>query len=252
MNVLVLMAGDSGRFEEAGHVWPKNLIEIDGLPLIERVVGCLRPLLDAGARPVFIVRRSEDDAFHTADVLRLRVPGATVVLVPDLESGAACTALLAIEEIGAEEPLLIYNGDQIVDEDLGAIADGFRARELDGGVVVFNAVHPRWSYVRTGADGLVVEAAEKRPISTLATAGTYYFARGGSFFDATMAMIRKDAHVSGRFFICPAYNELVLRQARIGVHEIDRTAYFSLATPQGVAAYEEHLHAVRAPVSPQR
>ena len=53
MNVLVLMAGDSGRFEEAGHVWPKNLIEIDGLPLIERVVGCLRPLLDAGAAGVW-------------------------------------------------------------------------------------------------------------------------------------------------------------------------------------------------------
>jgi dTDP-glucose pyrophosphorylase len=246
VKVLVLAAGDSGRFEEAGHVWPKNLIEIDALPLIERVVECLRPLLDAGAEPIFVVRRSEDDAFHTADVLRLLVPDATVVLVPDLESGAACTALLAIEEIAIEEPLLIYNGDQIVDADLATIVAGFQERALDGGVVVFHAVHPRWSYVRTGPDGLVIEAAEKRPISTLATAGTYYFARGGGFLEATMAMIRKDANVNGRFFVCPAYNELVLRQARIGVHEIDRTAYFSLATPQGVAAYEEHLHAVRA------
>src|SRR5262249_23381586 len=99
---------------------------------------------------------------------------------------------------------------------------------------------------RTGEDGLVVEAAEKRPISTFATAGTYYFARGGDFVEATMAMIRKEAHVQGRYFVCPAYNELVLRQRRIGVYEIDRGEYFSLATSQGVSAYEEHLHAQRA------
>lgn len=242
MRVLVLAAGDSGRFEEAGHVFPKNLVEIDGLPLVERVAGCLRPLLDAGARPVFVVRRSEDEAFHTGDVLQLLVPDATVVRVPDLDSGAACAALLAIEHIGMDEPLLIYNGDQIVTRDLRMVVDGFQARGLDGGVVVFNAVHPRWSYVRTDADGYVVEAAEKRPISRMATAGTYYFARGAAFVEATMAMIRKDAHVAGRFFVCPAYNELVLSQARIGVHEIERTEYFSLATPQGVEAYEEHLH----------
>jgi len=249
MNVLVLMAGDSQRFEEAGYPFPKNLVEIDGLPLVERVAGCLRPLIDEGARPVFVMRRSEADVFHTDDVVRLLVPEATVVTVPNLESGAACTALLAIDHIAREEPLLIYNGDQIVTRDLSGIVRDFVSRDLDGGVVVFPAVHPRWSYVRTGPDGLVVEAAEKRPISRLATAGTYYFRRGGDFLDATMAMIRKDAHVQGRFFVCPAYNEMVLRQLRIGVHEIDRSEYLSLATPQGVTAYEEYLQADRTVVA---
>lgn len=246
MNVLVLMAGDSQRFEQAGYAFPKNLVEIDGTALVERVVSCLVPLTDAGAHLIFIVRRSEAEAFHTGDVLRLLAPNATVVTVPSLESGAACTALLAIEHIDPEAPLLIYNGDQIVARDLAAITADFRARELDGGVVVFDAVHPRWSYVRTGPDGLVVEAAEKRPISRLATAGTYYFRRGGDFLEAAMTMVRKDAHVQGRFFICPVFNEMILRQARIGVFEIERTDYFSLSTPQGVSAYEEHLQAQRA------
>jgi CTP:molybdopterin cytidylyltransferase MocA len=246
MDVLVLMAGDSQRFEEAGYGYPKNLVEIDGLALVERVVACLAPLTEAGARLVFVVRRSEADAFHTDEVLRLLVPEAMVVTVPNLESGAACAALLAIEQVDPEQPLLVFNGDQIVAADLNAVVADFGARDLDGGVVVFRAVHPRWSYVRTGPDGLVVEAAEKRPISTLATAGTYYFRRGADFFEAAMAMVRKDAHVQGRFFVCPAFNELVLRQRRVGVHEIDRADYFSLATPQGVSAYEEHLQARRA------
>jgi len=88
---------------------------------------------------------------------------------------------------------------------------------------------------------LVVEAAEKRPISRLATAGFYYFARGRDFVDATSEMIKKDAHVNGQFYICPCYNELILRQRRIGVRVIPRSAYRSLAAPGDVHAYEAHL-----------
>lgn len=245
MNTLVLMAGDSRRFEEAGYPYPKNLVEIDGLALVERVVTCLAPLTDAGARLTFVIREEETGVFHTDDVINLLAPGATVVAIPNLESGAACAALLAIEHVDRDEPLLVYNGDQIVTRDLNTIVQEFETRDLDGGVVTFHAVHPRWSYVRTGEDGLVIEAAEKRPISTHATAGSYYFRRGGDFIDAAMAMILKGAHVQGRYYVCPAYNEMVLLQKRIGVHEIDRSEYFSLATPQGVTAYEEHLQAER-------
>lgn len=245
MNILVPMAGGSEQFAEAGFSFPKNLVEIDGLPLVERVLGRLEPLVDDGARLTCLVRESEDARFHTADVIRLLYPGATVVAVPELESGAACTALLAIGVLDRDEPLLIANGDQLVHEDLGPIVADFERRELDGGVVVFDAVHPRWSYVKTDADGFVIEAAEKRPISRLATAGTYWYRRAGDFLDAVMEMIRKDAHVDGRFFICPAFNEMVLRGARIGVHEIPRDHYRSLGTPQGVHLYEEELRAAR-------
>lgn len=240
MNLLVLMAGDSRRFEEAGYAFPKNLVEIDGLPLAERVLRQLEPLL-ARSRVISVVRQEEDRRFHTADVVRLICPSATVVPVPALDSGAACAALLAVEHLVRDEPLLIFNGDQIISRDLSAIVADFEARELDGGTIVFNAVHPRWSYVRLGADGLVVEAAEKRPISTHATAGAYWYRRAGDFLDAVMDMIRKDARVDGRFYVCPAFNEMILRQARIGVVEIAREEYHSFATPQGVREYEERL-----------
>jgi hypothetical protein len=38
-------------------------------------------------------------------------------------------------------------------------------------------------------------------------------------------MIRKDAHVNGRYYICPAFNELVLDGARIGAHHIPVDRY---------------------------
>jgi dTDP-glucose pyrophosphorylase len=239
--VLALMAGSDARFEEAGYPFPKNLVEIEGLPLVEHVVRNTTSLAELGARFVFVIRRDEDLRHHTAAVLRLLSPAATVLSVPSLTGGAACTALLAIEHIDNDEPLLITNGDQVLDADLSAIVRGFQAKNLDGGIVVFRSTHPRWSYVRCNPDGFVEEAAEKHPISNLATAGIYYFARGREFVRAAMESIKKDAHVNNAFYVCPCYNELVLAGAKIGVHEIVKDAYHSLATTQGVEAFAEHL-----------
>lgn len=249
MRLIVLMAGDGGGFEVAGHRYPKNLVEIDGEPLVQRVVANLTPLIERSTRTVFLVREEENRRHHTGDVIRLLVPDAHVVGVPALESGAACTVLHAIAHVDRDEPVLVFNGDQIVEADLDAIVDGFERDELDGGVVTFDAVHPRWSYVRCGEDGLVREAAEKRPISRLATAGTYWFARGGDLLDGIMATIRKDAAVDGAFYICPVYNELILRGLRIGTAHIERDAYFSLASLHGVDAYEQRLALSRRSVA---
>jgi NDP-sugar pyrophosphorylase family protein len=241
MRILVLMAGNNESFGEAGHAYPKNLVEIHGLPLVQHVVENLRPTLDRASGAVFLITEDEDRRWHTGDVIRLLVPEAEVTTVPPLASGATCTALHAIGHIDREEPLLIANGDQILDASLPAIIAEYDERGLDGGVITFDGVHPRWSYVRCDDAGLVVEAAEKRPISRSATAGVYWFRRGGDFIDGAMAMVRKDASVDGRFYVCPVYNELILRQMAIGIHQVERNAYFSLASPRAVEAYEQHL-----------
>jgi len=241
MNVLVLMAGPSDKYREAGHTFPKNLVEIAERPVIEHVVENLRGLLRADDRLILTLRREENLRFHTDRVAQLLAPGVTICEVGDKTAGAACSALLAIEHIDNDAPLVVTNGDQIILADLAAAVADFQQRGLDGGVIVFDGVHPRWSFVRCNAAGLVVEAAEKRPISRLATAGFYYFARGRDFVRAAQQMILKDAHVEGAFYVCPSYNELLLENARIGIHTIPRSAYFSLATPQGAQAYDEHL-----------
>ena len=242
MNVLILMAATSDPFEQAGYPYPRNLVEAAGIPLIQRVIESLASPREAGATFIFALQRSEVLRHHTADVIRLLLPDAVIVEAHGRTGGAACTALLAIDHINGDEPLLILNGDEVRNVDLQAIVEDFQGRELDGGVVVFEAVHPRWSFVRCDENGLVVETAEKRPISNLATTGAYYFARGSDFVVGATKMIKKDACVDGKFYVCPVYNELILNQAKIGVTQIDRGAYFKLTSPQEVRAYEAHLH----------
>ena len=239
MKTLLLAAGrravdtDSG-----GTAWPKNLIEIAGMPLLSHVIQKLGPLATDG-KLIVVVRHDEVMLHHTDQVVKLSEPTASVVAVGDT-AGAACSALLACESVEPDEPLLVCNGDQVIDTDLGVIVADFEARDIDAGVVVFEAVHPRWSFVRI-EDSRVVEASEKRPISRNATAGAYWFRRGGDFLSAVMDMIRKEASVSGSFFVCPSLNELVLRGAVIGTAPIERSEYFSLHEPADVSAYEQHL-----------
>lgn len=240
MNVVTLMAGSNEAFEVAGARFPKNLVEVAGSSLVELVVKNYASL-EAGVKHIFPVLGVELDTFYTGDVISLLVPGAIIVPVAASTAGAACTALLAIEYIDNDDELLICNGDMSIDVDLGAMVESFRSRRLDGGILVFEAVHPRWSYVRLGEDDLVVETAEKRPISTMATAGVYYFRRGSDFVRSAFSSIKKGADVGGAYYVCPVYNELILMQARIGVSEIARARYHALTEPRGIAEYEDFL-----------
>lgn len=243
MNILFLLAGDSKPFEEHGYQYPKYLIEIEGKPLIQHVIEHVK--ISRAFRHIFVIRKEEAVRFHFESVLNLLSPEADVILSEGLTHGAACTALLAVELIDNEEPLLIVNGDQVVETSLDDVLSSFEAKCLDGGIVVFDSVHPRWSYVRLDENDRVIEAAEKRPISRNATAGIYYFAKGRDFVSAAKGMIRKDAHVGDAFYVCPTYNEMLLNQKHVSVCRIPRENYHSLTSPQGVQAYEEKIRTLR-------
>jgi NDP-sugar pyrophosphorylase family protein len=243
MKIVIPMAGSDELFRKHGFPFAKPVIEIDGRPLVEHSMECLK-VVD-GAEFVFIVRKEDDLRFHLREVLQLLDPACKTIRADGETAGAACTALLAVEHMMNEEELIIANADQILAFDLNDAILSFRERELDAGTVVFESVHPRWSFVKTDENGQVIEAAEKRPVSRNATAGIYYFRKGRDFVEAAQAMILKGADVNGGFFVCPTFNELILAQKKIGIHQIDREQYISLATPQAVEEYEQELIARR-------
>lgn len=235
MNILILAAGQTGSEDQDGS-YPLCLAELDGTPLIERLIQACRPVGDAN----FIVALRELDIrrFHLDNVVALLAPGATILRIVENTRGAACTALLAATHIDKDEELLIINGNELLDEDFSTVLKDFRTRNLDAGTVTFPSVHPRYSYVRLNPENLVVEAAEKNPISRHATVGFYWFARGKDFVRAVQNMIRKDASVNELFYICPALNELVLEQARIGTYGVEASQYHPLKTERQLMQFE--------------
>lgn len=234
MRILILGAASSPAADAEGlPVW---LTELHGEVLIERFVAACSGLQPN--RLIFAVLAHDIRKYRIDSVIRLTSPDAVIVKIDHEAKGAVCTALLAMRHIGADDELLIMNSNEFISIDYREAVDQFRKRGLDAGVVVFPSVHPRYSYIRLDEDGLVVEAAEKNPISRYATAGFYWFRCGGDFISASFETIRKDASVDGLFYICPVFNELVLRQKKIGVMEIDRKFYHPLKSIRQIAAYE--------------
>lgn len=221
MNILLLMAG--GDRVQPAELYPLALTEIDGKPLVELITRRCHSLQYANL--TVAIKEAHMRHHYLDQVVKLLEPAANIVPVEGATEGAACTALLASAFIDNDEPLLILNADELIEVDYSAVVRDFRARDLDAGTIVFNSVHPRYSFVKVDADGLVVEAAEKVPISRHATAGFYYFAKGSDFVAGAKDMIRKDARQNGLFYVCPVLNQLILKSARIGILEIDPRLY---------------------------
>ncbi len=238
MNIVIPMSGGSENFRESRYT--KNFTEIGDKPLFQVVAESLSNAF-RGEQFIFIVPKDEVTRYHIDKALTLLIPGSIVIVREGETAGAACSVLLAAEYLDNEEELLIHNGDSVITENLNRIVHSFRTKSLDGGTVTFESVHPRWSYVRMNDDCLVIEAAEKNPISMNATAGVYYFRQGHDFVQSAERMIEKDANTDGKYYVCPTYNEMILQGKRIGFHQISRQAYFPLTTPKEMERFETYM-----------
>ncbi len=234
MNFLILAAGAAPVDTHDGS-YPLCLAELDGTPMIERIIAACHAL--PGARVIVALRDEDTRLYHLDHVVRLIDPDAVIVRVREATGGAACTALLAAPHVDGDDELVILNGNELIEVPFAPVIDDFRGRGLDAGVITFPSIHPRYSYVRLDDRERVIEAAEKRPISRMATAGFYWFARGADFVTAAKDMIRKNAAVNGLFYICPALNQLVLRQRAIGVHPIEARLYHPFKTERQLLQY---------------
>tara|TARA_Y100001938_G_scaffold148191_1_gene231226 strand:+ start:8001 stop:8726 length:726 start_codon:yes stop_codon:yes gene_type:complete len=207
MKILIPMAGEGSRFVKEGYTFPKPLIDVDGKPMIQSVV----ENLDFDAEYIFLVRKKHLEEYTGLESTLCRITNGRykLVTVDGLTEGAACTALLAKEFIDNDEDLLIANSDQIIEYEPENFMLIKNITNCDAAVFTFNAVHPKWSFVKTNSRGFVVEVAEKKPISNIATCGIYWYRKGSDFVKYAESMIRKDIRVNNEFYIAPVYNELI-------------------------------------------
>lgn len=237
MNIVIPIGGNNrGDLDDA---YISNLHEIGRKTLLQHIYESLAGI--ANASFIVVMKREDAKAYHLDNIVSLMIPGVKIVLSEGETRGAACTCLLAADEIDNDQPLLIASGNQLVSVDLQEVVAQFEREKLDGGILIFEDIHPRWSYVKLDERDLVMEAAEKKPISKNATAGFYYFHKGADFVNAAKSMIKKNAQTDGLFYVCPVYNELILRDQKIGVHRIDKRLYFNFNEKKDREAYETLL-----------
>lgn len=235
INVLILGAGISAS-GAAGDAYPAFMAEVKGAPLIQRMIESC-----SGLDPEWIgiaCQSTDVDNFRIAELPSLLHPKAGFVTTKGSTQGAACTALLATEQINNNNELLILGVNEYIEADYMPIVERFRQRELDSGVLTFHSIHPRYSYVKTDANGLVRQAAEKRPISNMAAATFFWYRHGSDFVCAAKDVIRKHDHVNDFYYIAPTINQLLLKQKQVGIEMLASERYHPLKTTRQIENFE--------------
>jgi dTDP-glucose pyrophosphorylase len=223
MNILIPMAGAGSRFFDAGYKDPKPLIDIEGKPMIERVIENLN--LDGNF--IFLVRTEHLKKYpYLSEKLLSISETSRIVEVEQLTEGAACTALLAKKYINNDEDLLIANSDQYV------LHDGLfesHTCNVDGVIWTFKSKNPHHSYAKENSDGLVTEVAEKKVISDIATCGIYWYNKGSEFVRHAEKMISDNIRHNNEFYVAPVYNQMINENAKIKTYPVEKM--WSLGTP---------------------
>jgi len=226
LNVLVPMAGAGSRFAQQGYTFPKPLIEVNGKPMIQVVV----ENLNIEAHYIFIVQQEHYEKYNLKYLLNLIAPGCDIVQVNGITEGAACSTLLAKDYINNDNPLVMANSDQYVEWNSNECMYSFSTDEIDGGIVTFEATHPKWSYALVGDDGFVKEVAEKKVISNSATVGIYYWKKGSDYVKYAEEMIDKNIRVNNEFYVCPVFNQAIEDNKKIKIKRVNRM--WGIGTPE--------------------
>lgn len=234
MKVVIPMAGLGSRFAQAGYTFPKPLIEVNGKPMIQVVV----ENLNIEAHYIFVVQKEHYEKYQLKYMLNMIAPGCDIVQVDGVTEGAACTTLLTKDLINNDAPLLLANSDQYVEWNSNECMYAFTADGIDGGLLTFKAVHPKWSYAKLDDAGYVSEVAEKKPISDIASVGIYYWKRGSDYVKYAEQMISKNIRTNNEFYVCPVFNEAIRDGKKIRVKGIEKM--WGIGTPEDLKTYLEH------------
>jgi hypothetical protein len=204
MRVVVPLAGPDF-VRENGVV--KALATLEGSPLLPAVLSS-RPWADEVPDDGYVFVMHDEPATRRFGVEELATwyPRARTVYLSDFARGAALSAAAGVAAAPDDGPLVVDLAD--IRFAAGVSPVDALTRDRTGGLAyVFDADDPVYSYLRTDADGRVVEAAEKRVISRHASAGVYGFASSAVFFRALAhALEHEEQAHNGLHYVCPLFN----------------------------------------------
>ena len=126
----------------------------------------------------------------------------------NVSSGQAETVYDATEGCGKESPLWIYNIDTYVEKHMLSPVE---FNDADGLAVVFKSKDGGLSYIEFNDEGIAIQVAEKRKISSYATVGLYGFSTVQQFRDLYVESYVKNnvPRVNGETYIAPMYQLMI-------------------------------------------
>lgn len=254
LQVIFPMAGRGRRFVEAGFQVPKPLIEVAGeKPMVQVAI----ENLGLRARYWYLCLGEHLRPYSLTSILRLvTAPLGTceVVGIAKVTGGQADSVKTMLEVMRRVEesrtpvdfssPVIVANCDQFLDGwHPSAFMDFIRRDDPDGAILTFSGSDPKWSFAAVEPEGnRVVYVEEKKPISTRACCGVFYFKTLEILETTLRDMMANDANkVGGEWYLAPAYNFMIIRGLRVIEYPIPQM--FGLGTPEDLSRFERLVKA---------
>lgn len=212
-NTLVLAGGGKRFTLKNGQSISKLEFDVVGIRLIDRVLSSFK-----GDFTRLVISEEESLEFSSQQELEICKVGST--------NGALITAILGLNDFDLSLPLVICPGDSLLKDEIFQefIAES-EISDSDISLVVFSSDKPNYSYIRT-IDEVLVEVCEKKVISSVATAGVFYFKSAKLFLECAEWAIMNNVCTNGTFFIAPSLNYAVIIGSNPSLFRIEESEYY--------------------------
>lgn len=225
MNIVVLAS--QGLSKNDSNFPPNLLLELHNKLLLEHFLD--RFNFTGKFKIIFVVNQEDIDKHKIDKVIKMSTDeDVSVVAAHSFTKGALCSFMLSVDHLDLDDELLILNSNEIVNVDYQKTIDKFHSLNSDAGVVTFDSIKPMYSYVKVDENNNVLFASEKNPISRNATAGFYWYKSTKDFLEcAEDSLLKNDSH-NDIFYICPVFNQFILRGNKISTLEISNEDYIPI------------------------
>jgi len=192
INIIIPIASQNIHIEKK-YLLPKNLISINGVPLIKLVINNFIDILSSNNNVIFVISEIEEFTYKTSHIIKKIIPNSKFFFTKGHTSGSVVSILLSCNLILVGLPLLIIGGDQVFQEDKKNLFLKLTSLKTNSLITVddFSVESENsYSYARVH-NNFVYYIEEKKSISNLKITGLYYFEDVSIFFNHIKEYILK-------------------------------------------------------------
>ena len=172
----------------------------------------------------FLVSKSSQDSLTTQELIP-QADAIKVITMSKPTQGALATALLPIELIDSNEPVLLIPTNSVVNAE--ALSDFVSKMVKDGvaaGALLFKSDNPNYSYARIH-NNRVIEFVEKKVVGNMATTGVFYFRDKVMLSECAKWAFVNSQITNSQFYVAPSLNYVLTSGQEVGFSQIDEAKY---------------------------
>lgn len=192
--------------------------------LVKRKVLLKANLSTPAGQANFLVTKSSQDSLKAQGIIP-QTDTIEVITMSKPTQGALATALLPIELVDSNEPVLLVPTNSVVDAHaLSDFVSKMVKDEVAAGALLFKSDNPGYSYARI-YNNRVIEFIEKKVVGDMATTGVFYFRDKVILLGCAKWAFVNSQITNSQFFVAPSLNHVLTSGQEVGFSQIDEAKY---------------------------